>query len=199
MIVDGPVENAFMWPCLTAPPNSATLPFREILCAVVATPPPRLCDMSTDSTPSSPSCRILTIASSLDQGVQLVNRASCNILRLISVSNVCLGVKSLSASLSGSAKPSLESPPQAASSPVSTTRNIPWTISNKYYTADVHFSLYSVHEVQSGALGDGGELAGVPAVLYVWGAGEVSSVLFPLRVLLVLLICPVILSICLIH
>ncbi|TFY59210.1 hypothetical protein EVG20_g7876 [Dentipellis fragilis] len=45
---------------------------------------------------------------------------------------------------------------------------IPWTIANKYYTADVHFHLaefqhWDPHTVQS-----------VPAVIYVWQRGDVS-------------------------
>ncbi|TFY67258.1 hypothetical protein EVG20_g3997, partial [Dentipellis fragilis] len=43
---------------------------------------------------------------------------------------------------------------------------IPWTIANKYYTADVHFHLaefqhWDPHTVQS-----------VPAVIYVWQRGD---------------------------
>ena len=55
--------------------------------------------------------------------------------------------------------------PRAAGSSTS----IPWTIRNKYYTADVHFETHEfahfrvVHAV------------GVPAIIYVWGPGEVSA------------------------
>lgn len=44
--------------------------------------------------------------------------------------------------------------------------SIPWTISNKYYTADVHFELRQIE-------GFAGYLASeVPAVIYVWSHGE---------------------------
>lgn len=47
------------------------------------------------------------------------------------------------------------------------TVHIPWTIANKYYTADVHFEArefehFRVHHA-----------VGVPAIIYVWGPGEV--------------------------
>ena len=43
---------------------------------------------------------------------------------------------------------------------------IPWTITNKYYTANVHFE---AHEVRawSTLLADG-----VPAVIFLWAQGE---------------------------
>ncbi|OJA17979.1 hypothetical protein AZE42_08945, partial [Rhizopogon vesiculosus] len=45
---------------------------------------------------------------------------------------------------------------------------IPWTITNKYYTADVHFE---VHQLPEWRLNNE-ELESVPAVLYTWTAGE---------------------------
>ena len=48
-------------------------------------------------------------------------------------------------------------------------RSIPWTISNKYYKAHVHFQ---AHEIRfwSSTLADG-----VPAIIFVWGSGEVCK------------------------
>jgi len=43
---------------------------------------------------------------------------------------------------------------------------IPWTITNKYYTADVHFAAYTVQEFNADLL------EGVPAVVFVWTKGE---------------------------
>ena len=46
--------------------------------------------------------------------------------------------------------------------------SIPWTIVNKYYTADVHFE---THEFEHFRVQ---HAIGVPAVIYVWGPGEVG-------------------------
>ena len=46
--------------------------------------------------------------------------------------------------------------------------SIPWTIANKYYTADVHFE---AHEFEHFRVH---HAVGVPAIIYVWGPGEVS-------------------------
>jgi hypothetical protein len=53
--------------------------------------------------------------------------------------------------------------PEASSMPV----KIPWTISNKYYSADVHFAAHTVHGLSPH------HLKNVPAVIFVWGQGEV--------------------------
>ncbi|KAG1745958.1 uncharacterized protein EDB91DRAFT_1119769 [Suillus paluster] len=45
---------------------------------------------------------------------------------------------------------------------------IPWTIANKYYTADVHFEVHQLPEWRP----SDHELESVPAVLYTWTAGE---------------------------
>lgn len=46
--------------------------------------------------------------------------------------------------------------------------NFPWTITNKYYSADVHFAAHSVRELSPHLLKN------VPAVVFVWTKGEVS-------------------------
>ena len=46
---------------------------------------------------------------------------------------------------------------------------IPWRISNKYYTADVHFECITI----DGYLSRRNEFDGVPAVLIVWNRGQV--------------------------
>lgn len=46
--------------------------------------------------------------------------------------------------------------------------NFPWTITNKYYSADVHFAAHSVRGLSPHLL------KGVPAVVFVWTKGEVS-------------------------
>jgi hypothetical protein len=49
---------------------------------------------------------------------------------------------------------------------------VTWTISNKYYTADVHFQIVQLKEWSPK------QAEGVPAVLFVWQKGEVSSAEF---------------------
>ena len=53
----------------------------------------------------------------------------------------------------------------------SASSSIPWTIANKYYTADVHF------ETRELAGFAGYHASEVPAVIYVWRRGEVRSIL----------------------
>ena len=58
----------------------------------------------------------------------------------------------------------------------SSASTIPWKIRNKYYTADVHFHTITVDKYLSGRDG----FCGVPAVLFVWNRGQVSSQPLPL-------------------
>ncbi|KAI0693430.1 hypothetical protein C8T65DRAFT_667998 [Cerioporus squamosus] len=44
--------------------------------------------------------------------------------------------------------------------------SIPWTIANKYYTADVHFETHEFEQFRVH------HAVGVPAIIYVWGPGE---------------------------
>jgi hypothetical protein len=44
---------------------------------------------------------------------------------------------------------------------------IPWTIENKYYSADVHFAVHSMRGLAPYLLQN------VPAVIFVWGSDEV--------------------------
>ena len=46
---------------------------------------------------------------------------------------------------------------------------VPWTIINKYYTADVHFHTKTFSEFRIS------HADGVPAVVYVWEHGQVCS------------------------
>ena len=55
---------------------------------------------------------------------------------------------------------------------VGSSTSIPWTIVNKYYTADVHFEPHGFEHFR--AL----HAVGVPAIIYVWGPGEVSLSMF---------------------
>ena len=53
--------------------------------------------------------------------------------------------------------------------------SVPWTIANKYYTADVHFE---TREYQAFV---GYHASEVPAVIYVWSRGDVRRVCHPRR------------------
>ncbi|KAI0084808.1 hypothetical protein BDY19DRAFT_969270 [Irpex rosettiformis] len=105
-------------------------------------------------------CRILVVSSTTDTAHQFVQR-----------------IKALSTPVASEGEPShslsdVTSLAQASSGELSELHakltntepatSIPWTISNKYYTADVHFELRSLD-------GFAGYLASdVPAVVYVW-------------------------------
>ncbi|KAH9841818.1 uncharacterized protein C8Q71DRAFT_349508 [Rhodofomes roseus] len=84
-------------------------------------------------------CRILVISPSAEQARQFVERVQ---------------------GLSGSSTPT-------ASFPAESPSNVfPWTIVNKYYTADVHFQTKSYSEFRIP------HADGVPAVVYVWEHGQ---------------------------
>jgi len=46
----------------------------------------------------------------------------------------------------------------------------PWSISNRYYTANVHFALHTASKVY------GAVFEGVPAVIVAWTKGEVCTI-----------------------
>lgn len=90
-----------------------------------------------------------------------------------------IGVKDFSSLRHGIAKgPPSESTPPSESGPVSrldlsqdsSNSIVPWTIVNRYYTADVHFETRTFAEFVSH------HASGVPAVIYAWSQGEVSAV-----------------------
>lgn len=55
----------------------------------------------------------------------------------------------------------------------------PYVISNRYYTADVHFAAYTLHTVFPGlfSLDRGPDYKPPPALIFVWVAGEVRPAL----------------------
>ncbi|KAJ2934485.1 hypothetical protein H1R20_g2593, partial [Candolleomyces eurysporus] len=88
---------------------------------------------------SDVSCRIVVISSSLDNGALLVN-----------------SITALDKNPNG---PTLSPvPPEPVFHP--------WSISNRYYTANVHFALHTVNKVY------GAVFEGVPAVIVAWTKGE---------------------------
>ncbi|KAF7288544.1 hypothetical protein HMN09_01383400 [Mycena chlorophos] len=90
---------------------------------------------STTNTESS-TCRILTVSSTLRCAIDLVDRITAAPSNAETVQNG-LGESS----------------------------RIPWTISNKYYSADVHFEAHTVSGLAP-------HMVDVPAVIYVWPKGE---------------------------
>ncbi|KIY46740.1 hypothetical protein FISHEDRAFT_60138 [Fistulina hepatica ATCC 64428] len=82
-------------------------------------------------------CRILTISTHVDQAVDLANR-----------------IRHISSGTSSS------------DTLITDTSAIPWTLSNKYYTADVHFSAHAIQGFSPHLLKE------VPAVIFVWSHGE---------------------------
>ncbi|KAI0662215.1 hypothetical protein C8Q70DRAFT_875036, partial [Cubamyces menziesii] len=94
-------------------------------------------------------CRILVISPSATRALQFVER-----------------VQALSASRGD--RTSVNIPVGGDKGPLSvdSSSSIPWTIVNKYYTADVHFE---THEFEHFRVQ---HAIGVPAVIYVWGPGE---------------------------
>ncbi|KAK0487365.1 hypothetical protein IW261DRAFT_611015 [Armillaria novae-zelandiae] len=91
----------------------------------------------------TPSCRILTISPSLDVSVNLVHQ----IQRL-------------------SELPSLSDSSTSLNMANNTEKHFPWTISNKYYTAEVHFLARQIKGLAPY------HLQGIPALIFVWEKGE---------------------------
>ncbi len=143
-------------------------------------------NVSTDITrPSTctPECLTRRAAGSLSSPrplsahTSLWNVCTCFASPTVLVPNDCLGVQALSAARHGTtaigSASTIGRPEQTS---VSTSRDplaagsstsIPWTITNKYYTADVHFETHEFEQFRVH------HAVGVPAIIYVWGPGEV--------------------------
>ncbi|KAK0503927.1 hypothetical protein EDD18DRAFT_481625 [Armillaria luteobubalina] len=91
----------------------------------------------------TPTCRILTVSPSLDVSVSLVQQ----IQRL-------------------SQPPSLSDSTNSLIVTNETEKHLPWTISNKYYTAEVHFLARQIKGLAPY------HLQGIPALIFVWEKGE---------------------------
>ncbi|PPQ96807.1 hypothetical protein CVT26_006232, partial [Gymnopilus dilepis] len=122
---------------------------------------------TANSGPADPAldeaCRILTISSSLDAARRFVGPDP--------LVRPAVVVQDLSPSSSSSSSPS---PPH----PTENATIIPYTLSNRYYTADLHFALRAVDGFslqtffgQSRGGGGAGERR-APAVIFVWAHGE---------------------------
>jgi len=83
-------------------------------------------------------------------------------------------MRGLSESISTNEAPSsLHAPLSRASSP----RIVPYTISNRYYSADIHFAAYELQTVHPGLfyLDHSPDYKPPPAIVFVWVDGEVCS------------------------
>ncbi|TCD66606.1 hypothetical protein EIP91_001115 [Steccherinum ochraceum] len=105
--------------------------------------------------------RILVISSTLDQAQDFVERIK-------DISHSRSGINSSNGPLTSSSDIG-QNASDTSGNEVALTEgslSIPWTIVNKYYTADVHFETRLLREVR------GHHVEGVPAVVYVFSTGE---------------------------
>ncbi|KAJ7175946.1 hypothetical protein C8R46DRAFT_1080139 [Mycena filopes] len=107
------------------------------------------------SATDSSTCRILTVsASSLDLAIALVFRNLRKPGHITSTSEASTSV--------------LEPAPVSQPNPsgLGESTRIPWTLSNKYYSADVHFAAHTITGLSPHLVRN------VPAVIFVWSKGE---------------------------
>ncbi|KAJ7819381.1 hypothetical protein B0H14DRAFT_1356865 [Mycena olivaceomarginata] len=100
----------------------------------------------------SSTCRILTVSSTFDRAVALVDR-----------------VRNLSGPahhVTESSVPALVHAPQPQTPGLGQSTRIPWTLSNKYYSADVYFAAHTVTGLAPHVVRN------VPALIFVWAKGE---------------------------
>lgn len=110
------------------------------------------------------STRILVVHSNLDQARDVVQRKCSAALQGLSDITCHVGIRALANDTTE--LPAVDSD---GSQPL-----IPWTISNKYYTADIHFKLINYGALSSSAPNN------TPAVIYVWERGTVRVLPFDL-------------------
>ncbi|KAL1950714.1 hypothetical protein VTO73DRAFT_5838 [Trametes versicolor] len=112
-------------------------------------------------------CRILVISPSASRAHQFVERIQAlSASRTASPDGVAQSTEATEAD--PSLRTSVTSTIGPGNNPLSagSSTSVPWTIVNKYYTADVHFE---THEFEHFRVH---HAIGVPAVIYVWGPGE---------------------------
>ncbi|KAI0632411.1 hypothetical protein C8Q77DRAFT_1060132 [Trametes polyzona] len=104
-------------------------------------------------------CRILVVSPSASRAHQFVERVqalSASHAASVERASESAAAVSVYTTIGGS-----QNPLSAGSS-----SSIPWTIVNKYYTADVHFETHEFEHFRTH------HAIGVPAVIYVWAHGE---------------------------
>ncbi|KAK7048447.1 hypothetical protein R3P38DRAFT_2869453 [Favolaschia claudopus] len=104
----------------------------------------------------SSTCRILVLSSALDRAVATVDR----------IRNL-QGAQTPTSQDPGSSSSSAAQIPEEARVPgLGESTRIPWTLSNKYYSADVHFAAHTITGLAPHVVRN------VPAVIFVWSKGE---------------------------
>ncbi|KAJ7147046.1 hypothetical protein C8R43DRAFT_1011638 [Mycena crocata] len=115
---------------------------------------------STEFTPlDSATCRILTVSSTLSCAVGLVDRV-CNLR------NFKPGEAATPTPEASTSTPAPTPIPEPHPSGLGESTRVPWTISNKYYSADVHFAAHTITGLAPHVVRN------VPAVIFVWAKGE---------------------------
>ncbi|KAF8158904.1 hypothetical protein K438DRAFT_2025967 [Mycena galopus ATCC 62051] len=120
---------------------------------------------SIDFSPlDSSTCRILTVSTTLDRAIALIDRVRD--LRGAGQAPTPIATSEASSSVPIPLPASTETQSAQPQTGLGESSRIPWTLSNKYYSADVHFAAHTVtglapHTVRN-----------VPAVIFVWAKGE---------------------------
>ncbi|KAI0357445.1 hypothetical protein OH77DRAFT_1399047 [Trametes cingulata] len=114
----------------------------------------------------SAACRILVISPSATRALEFVER-----VQALSDSRTTSRPQAISSPTNavGSAGTSVSPAAGTSKDPLSAgngSTTVPWTIVNKYYTADIHFQTHEFDDFRVH------HAIGVPAVIYVWGPGE---------------------------
>ncbi|KAH9933210.1 uncharacterized protein BXZ73DRAFT_77369 [Epithele typhae] len=117
----------------------------------------------------SAGCRILAVSPSAARAHQFVQRVQALSAALARTGSFGDG-KGKETEAEADAAPTGREQTSVSTSPdplaAGSSTSIPWTIANRYYTAEVHFETHDVDRFR--AL----HAVGVPAVIYVWGASE---------------------------
>ncbi|KAF8627450.1 hypothetical protein AX17_006264 [Amanita inopinata Kibby_2008] len=112
---------------------------------------------SPDISLSNLSCRILTVSSSLEQAISLVQR-----IRGHDRSSQAAGKRPDDATSETSVPVDGVVEPTVLGQLV----KIPWTITNKYYSANVHLAAHTIHGLSPN------QVRNIPAIIFVWCKGE---------------------------
>ncbi|KAI0373734.1 hypothetical protein BV20DRAFT_672240 [Pilatotrama ljubarskyi] len=114
----------------------------------------------------SAACRILVISPSATRAVEFVERVQALAgSRTASPAQIAGSPAETVGDVGTSLSPTLGRSKDLPSAGDGSS-TVPWTIVNKYYTADVHFETHEFNHFRVR------HAVGVPAVIYVWGPGE---------------------------
>ncbi|KAJ3485891.1 hypothetical protein NLJ89_g11858 [Agrocybe chaxingu] len=159
--------NSYIFVPSSVPPAITTIHLSSYAISRRHHPPKRLYVLQDEETPNAskrsdggmdPSCRILTISATIDGAETFIEQ-----------------IKNISTTSPSPTGVSTTTAPQAVSSDVAALAHTPWTITNRYYTADVHFALLRMEAVTSSIFLAGMNRRPPPAIVYVWREGEAYS------------------------